>query len=68
MDEKSVANRLDNIFSDTRLKPIYLSMLTRKLFGPYANHAAGEWWMYHNMDIEDIIAENIRPTDLSQYD
>ena len=67
MDEKSVANKLDTIFSDVRINPIYLAMLTRRLFGRQTHKNAEEWWAYHNLDIEQLITGN-RDNDLSDYD
>lgn len=67
MDEKSVANRLDTIFSDVRINPIYLAMITRRLFGRHTHRSVEEWWSYHNLDIEQLIAGN-KDNDLSDYD
>ena len=67
MDEKSTANKLDTIFSDVRINPVYLAMLTRKLFGNQTHRAAADWWMYHNTDIENLIRGN-KDNDLSDYD
>ena len=67
MDEKSVANKLDTVFSDVRINPIYLAMLTRKMFGRQTHRTAAEWWTYHNMDIEHMISGN-RDNDLSDFD
>ena len=55
MDEKSVANRLDTIFSDVRLNPVYLAMITRRIFGMETERAAADWWLYHNQDLEAFI-------------
>jgi len=67
MDEKSIANRLDTIFSDVRVNPIYLAMITRRIFTRHTHKAAADWWTYHNMDIENMINGN-RDNDLSDFD
>ena len=55
MDERSAAAKLDAIFSDLRINPIYLGMVTRRIFGHATERVAADWWMYHNMNIEDRI-------------
>ncbi len=70
MDEKSAANKLDSIFSDVRINPIYLGMLTRRLFHNATESMAAEWWMYHNMDIESRIRGDNKTEiiDMSEFD
>lgn len=64
MNERSTANKLDNIFSDARINPIYLAMVTREIFGIHANNLAGQWWAYHNIDLD----ARLRGIDLGDYD
>lgn len=47
MDEKAAANKLDNIFSDMRLNPIVLGLLTKEIFGPNTHMIAADWWFHH---------------------
>lgn len=64
MNEKATANKLDNIFSDSRINPIYLAMVTREMFGRQTNDLAGQWWAYHCIDLD----ARLRGIDLGDYD
>ena len=55
MNERSAANKLDGVFSDMRINPVYLAMVTREIFGRNTSLIAADWWMYHNMDLESRI-------------
>ena len=43
MDERSAANKLDTIFSDMRLNPVVLGLLTKELFGPNTHCSYRDW-------------------------
>lgn len=70
MDERSAANKLSDVFSDMRINPIYLAMLTRRLFHRGSDRMAADWWMYHNMDIESRIRGDNKTEiiDMSEFD
>ena len=55
MQEKSAAGKLEAIFSDLRINPVILALLTRETFGSNTNAIAEDWWYYHTRDITQII-------------
>ena len=66
MDEKAIANKLDDLFSDNRVNTMWLAMLTRRVFGLETEYRVAEWWNYHSLDIEHKI-KNQEPIDLSPF-
>lgn len=69
MDERAAANKLDGIFSDLRLNPIVLGLLTKELFMANTHAIAADWWYYHTSAITERLKNpNQIPIDLGMFD